>query len=133
MERVKNFINGRWIDSKSRETFRSINPANKGEVIGIVSKSDQDVVDQAIKAARGAYEPWRLTPAPRRGEILFRAAEILLRNKEFLGKLETREMVGSFLKVWAMSRKLLTWVITWPEKEEDFLGRPFHLNFTIRI
>jgi aldehyde dehydrogenase (NAD+) len=92
MERVKNFINGRWIDSKSRETFRSINLANKGEVIGIVSKSDRDVVDQAVKAARGAYEPWRLTPAPRRGEILFRAAEILLRNKEFLGKLETREM-----------------------------------------
>jgi len=33
-----------------------------------------------------------LTPAPRRGEILFRAAEILLKNKEALGRLETREM-----------------------------------------
>src|SRR5512139_1505856 len=92
MERVKNFIDGRWVDSKSRETFRSINPANKDEVIGIVSKSDREAVDQAVKAARGAYEGWRLTPAPRRGEVLFRAAEILLRNKESLGKLETREM-----------------------------------------
>ena len=92
MERIKNYINGKWVDSKSGETFRSINPADKDEVIGIVSKSDREDADQAVKAAREAYEGWRLTPAPRRGEILFRAAEILLKNKEALGRLETREM-----------------------------------------
>jgi len=92
MEQIKNYVNGRWVDSKSGETFRSINPANRDEVIGIVPKSDRGDVDQAVRAAREAYEDWRLTPAPRRGEILFRAAEILLRNKESLGKLETREM-----------------------------------------
>ena len=92
MERVKNYINGKWVDSKSGETFQSINPANKDEVVGVVSKSSKEDVDEAVKAARGAYDEWRLTPAPRRGEILFRAAEILLRNKESLGKLETREM-----------------------------------------
>ena len=92
MERVKNYINGKWVDSKSGETFDSINPANRDEVIGIVPKSGREDVDQAVKAARGAYEAWRFTPAPRRGEILFRAAEILLRDKEPLGKLETREM-----------------------------------------
>ena len=54
---------------KSGETFQSINPANKDEVIGIVSKSGREDVDQAVKAAREAYEGWRLTPAPRRGEI----------------------------------------------------------------
>jgi aldehyde dehydrogenase (NAD+) len=92
MEQIKNYIKGKWIDSKSGETFRSINPASKDETIGIVSKSGREDVDQAVKAAREAYEGWRLTPAPRRGEILFRAAELLLRNKETLGKLETREM-----------------------------------------
>jgi aldehyde dehydrogenase (NAD+) len=92
MERVKNYINGKWGDSSLGETFDSINPANRDEVIGIVAKSGREDVDQAVKAARGAYEDWRLTPAPRRGEILFRAAEILLRDKEPLGKLETREM-----------------------------------------
>jgi aldehyde dehydrogenase (NAD+) len=92
MERVRNYINGKWVDSRSIKTFRSINPANKDEVVGIVSKSGREDVDQAIKAAREVYEEWRLLPAPRRGEILFRAAEILLRNKESLGKLETREM-----------------------------------------
>jgi aldehyde dehydrogenase (NAD+) len=92
MERIKNYINGKWADSRSGETFRSINPANKDQVVGIVSRSSREDVDQAVRAARGAYEEWRLTPAPWRGEILFRASEILLRNKESLGKLETREM-----------------------------------------
>jgi aldehyde dehydrogenase (NAD+) len=92
VERTRNYIDGKWADSRSEETFRSINPANTGEVVGVVSRSGREDVDQAVRAARGAYEGWRLTPAPRRGEILFRAAEILLRNKESLGKLETREM-----------------------------------------
>jgi aldehyde dehydrogenase (NAD+) len=89
---VKNFVNGKWVDSKSGKSFRSINPANKDEVVGVVAKSGREDIDQAVKAAREAYELWRLTPAPRRGEILFKAAEILLRKKESLGKLETREM-----------------------------------------
>jgi aldehyde dehydrogenase (NAD+) len=92
MERIKNYVNGKWIDSKSGETFRSINPANKNEVVGVVSKSGREDVDQAVEAARAAYEGWRLTPAPRRGEILFRAAELLIKSKEVLGRLETREM-----------------------------------------
>ena len=92
MERTRNFIRGTWVDSKSGETFPSINPAYTDETIGIVSKSGREDVDDAVKAAREAYEEWRLTPAPRRGEILFRAAELFLRNKESLGRLETREM-----------------------------------------
>ena len=92
MGRIKNYINGKWTESKSKETFRSINPANKEEVIGIVSRSGREDVDEAVKAAREAYEGWRLTPAPRRGEILFRAAEILLKNKGALGSMVTREM-----------------------------------------
>jgi alpha-ketoglutaric semialdehyde dehydrogenase len=92
MERIRNYIDGKWVDSRSGETFRSINPANTSDVVGVVSRSGLEDVDQAVRAARGAYGGWKLTPAPRRGEVLFRAAEILLRNKESLGKLETREM-----------------------------------------
>jgi len=92
MERINNYINGQWLNSRSKETFQSINPANKDEVIGVVSRSGREDVDLAVEAARGAYEGWRLTPAPRRGEILFRAAEMLLKNKGTLGRLETREM-----------------------------------------
>jgi aldehyde dehydrogenase (NAD+) len=92
MEKIRNYINGKWVDAKSGKTFQSINPANKNEVIGLISKSGREDVDFAVMAAREAYEGWRLTPAPRRGEILFRAAEFLLKNKERLGRLETREM-----------------------------------------
>ncbi len=92
MEIVKNYIQGAWVNAKSGETFPSINPANTDETVGIVPKSGRQDVDDAVKAACEAYEGWRLTPAPRRGEILFRVAELLLRNKESLGRLETREM-----------------------------------------
>lgn len=92
MELIKNYIRGAWVNSRSGETFPSINPANTDETIGIVSKSGREDIDDAVKAAREAYEGWRLTPAPHRGEILFRVAELLLRNKESLARLETREM-----------------------------------------
>ena len=92
MERVKNYINGRWVDSKTGETFQSINPANRDKVVGMVAKSNREDIDEAVNAAREAYVRWRLFAAPRRGEILFRAAEILIRNKEALGRLETQEM-----------------------------------------
>src|SRR5512139_2176121 len=92
MEEIRNYIRGVWVPSKSGETFPSINPADIEETVGIVSKSGREDVDDAVKAAREAYEGWRLTPAPRRGEILFKAAELLLKNKEILGVLETREM-----------------------------------------
>jgi len=91
-KRIRNYIKGAWVDSRSGETFLSINPANTDETIGIVSKSGREDVDDAVKAAREAYQGWRLTPAPRRGEILFRVAELLFRNKESLARLETREM-----------------------------------------
>jgi alpha-ketoglutaric semialdehyde dehydrogenase len=92
MEQVKNYINGEWVDAKSGDTYRSFNPANIEEVIGEVTRSGREDIDAAVAAACEAYEPWRRTPAPRRGEILFRAAEALLKNKEGLGRLETREM-----------------------------------------
>jgi acyl-CoA reductase-like NAD-dependent aldehyde dehydrogenase len=96
-ETVGNFIAGKWQDSLSGETFRSINPADTSEVVGVVSKSDKEDVDRAVQAARKAYRGWRLTPAPKRGEIVLRAAEKLAGRKQELGELMTREM-GKVLK-----------------------------------
>ena len=89
---IKNFINGEWVDSFSGETFESINPADISEVIGVVSKAGKTDVDKALEAARSAYKAWRLMPPPKRGEILFRAAGILVQRKKELGELITREM-----------------------------------------
>ncbi|MGE5299960.1 MAG: aldehyde dehydrogenase family protein [Acidobacteriota bacterium] len=89
---VQNFIGGEWTDAAARETFESINPADTSEVVAVVSKSSRTDVDKAVNAARDAYRMWRLTPAPKRGEILYKAGEILTRHKRELGELLTREM-----------------------------------------
>jgi len=88
----KNFINGEWVESQSGRTFENLNPANRHELIGIFQKSNQEDVDAAVAAAKQAYKSWRLTPPPKRGEILFRAARLLSECKEQFAEQMTREM-----------------------------------------
>jgi aldehyde dehydrogenase (NAD+) len=88
----KNYINGEWMESRSGKAYENRNPANTDELIGMfVSSTDEDV-DVAVDAAKEAYKTWRLVPAPKRAEILFRAAELLLQRKEEFSKDMTREM-----------------------------------------
>jgi aldehyde dehydrogenase (NAD+) len=90
--RLKNFINGRWVAPASGSYGESINPAQASEVVARYPLSGEEDVAAAVTAARGAYDGWRLTPAPRRAEILFRAGELLARRKQELGRLVTQEM-----------------------------------------
>jgi aldehyde dehydrogenase (NAD+) len=88
----KNLIAGRWVEAQGGETFESINPARFEEVVAVAPRSRSTDVDTAVAAARKALPAWRHTPAPRRGEILFRAGELLLQQKQALARLMTREM-----------------------------------------
>lgn len=88
----KNFINGEWVDSKSGETFENRNPANWNEIVGIFPKSTKEDVDLAVKAAKKAFDEWRLVPAPVRGEIMKKAGDIMVERKEEISRLMTREM-----------------------------------------
>jgi alpha-ketoglutaric semialdehyde dehydrogenase len=88
----KNFINGQWVESRSGKTFENRNPANQRELVGIFPASSADDVDDAVIAASEAFKKWRLVPAPRRAEILYRTAESLVRRKEDLARDMTREM-----------------------------------------
>lgn len=90
--RISNFISGEWINAKGGGHFDSVNPANTCEALATVPRSGQEDVDLAVAAARKSFLLWNRMPAPRRGEILYRAAEMLLRQKEGLGELVTREM-----------------------------------------
>jgi aldehyde dehydrogenase (NAD+) len=72
-------------------TFESLNPST-GEVIESFPRSDAADVDRAVATARAAWEEWRLVPAPERGTILFRFAQLLERSKPELSDLMTREM-----------------------------------------
>ncbi len=90
--KYQNFINGKWVDAKSGETFENRNPANWNELIGTFPKSGKEDVDEAVKAARKAYEKWRLVPAPERGDIMKKAGDIMVSRKRELAELMTREM-----------------------------------------
>jgi acyl-CoA reductase-like NAD-dependent aldehyde dehydrogenase len=88
----KNYINGEWVESASNRAFEDRNPADSDELVGMFPSSTAEDVDAAVDAAVEAFKTWRLVPAPRRAEILYRAAETLVRRKEDLAQDMTREM-----------------------------------------
>jgi acyl-CoA reductase-like NAD-dependent aldehyde dehydrogenase len=88
---LRNYIDGEWLDAASGETFESTSPAN-GDTIGVFPRSGAADVDRAVAAAQAAYEEWRLVPAPRRGEVLFRFGALLADQKDDVAELMTREM-----------------------------------------
>jgi aldehyde dehydrogenase (NAD+) len=88
---VKSFIGGKWVAAATGETFPTYSPATE-EIIAEVTRSGKQEVDAAVQAAKAAYKDWRLTPAPRRGEILYRLARLLEERKEELSRLATMEM-----------------------------------------
>jgi len=90
-KRFQNYIDGDWVDASNGDTFESVSPAN-GETIGVFPKSGAEDVDRAVAAAKAAFEEWRLVPAPKRGEILFRFGQLLIEQKDDLTDLMTHEM-----------------------------------------
>lgn len=95
--KFKNYIGGKWVDAASGKTFADRNPADQDDVIGEFPASDASDVDRAVAAAKKAFDGWRRTPAPKRGEIIFKAGEILIERKEEISRAMTREM-GKVLK-----------------------------------
>src|SRR5947207_6376849 len=93
----RNFIDGEWVESASGETLENRNPADTRDVVGIFQKSAKADVDAAVDAAKRAFVKWRLAPAPRRAEIIYRAAEMPFERKEDYARDMTREM-GKVLK-----------------------------------
>jgi alpha-ketoglutaric semialdehyde dehydrogenase len=88
----KNFINGEWVESRSGKILEDRSPANTDELVGVFPASGPEDVNLAVEAAKSAYNNWRLMPAPKRAEILFHAAEILVARKEDYARDMTREM-----------------------------------------
>ncbi|CUS76810.1 aldehyde dehydrogenase (NAD+) [Candidatus Kryptonium thompsonii] len=91
-EVFKNYINGKWVDAKSGKTFENRNPANWDDLIGVFPKSGPEDVEEAVKAAKKAFESWRLVPPPKRADIVKKAADLLVQRKEEIAREMTREM-----------------------------------------
>jgi aldehyde dehydrogenase (NAD+) len=93
----KNYIDRNWHPSATGKNFENRNPANRNDLIGLFPASGAADVDNAVGAAKKAFASWRLVPAPKRGEMLYRVGELLKKHKEELARVETREM-GKILK-----------------------------------
>jgi len=91
-QKFQNYINGVWCDSSNGQTFENRNPANWDDVIGTFPLSTTDDVERAANSAAEAYRSWRLVPAPTRGDICRRAGDIMVRRKDEIAAIMTREM-----------------------------------------
>src|SRR4051794_30898325 len=84
-----NYINGAW--SANGKTFENRNPANTDEVVGLFAKGSAADMNPAVEAAAAAFPAWSSMPAPARGNILYKAADILEKKFDQLGAEMTRE------------------------------------------
>jgi aldehyde dehydrogenase (NAD+) len=91
-KKFQNFIDGKWVDAASGKTFENRNPARWDEVVGVFPKSGKEDVGEAVRAARAAFDGWRLTPAPKRGDIMRAVGDLMVARKEDLARQMTREM-----------------------------------------
>jgi aldehyde dehydrogenase (NAD+) len=86
-----NYIAGQWVECKSGKTFPNTNPANTTETVGHFQASGPEDVLAACEAAAKAQPAWATAPAPRRGEYLFKAAELLESRLAKISEEMTRE------------------------------------------
>ncbi len=86
-----NYIGGNWVSCRSKKRFPNINPARIDEVVGEFQASDPEDAADACDAGAKAQPSWAAMPAPRRGEFLFKAAELLESRLENVSREMTRE------------------------------------------
>jgi alpha-ketoglutaric semialdehyde dehydrogenase len=91
-ESFKNFINGKLVPPVSGEYFENLNPADNRDIVGLFPKSGQQDIESAVQAAKKAFPAWSTMPPPGRGELIYKAADLLLKNQEALARVIVREM-----------------------------------------
>src|SRR5690625_1986302 len=85
----KLFINGEFVEAATGKTFKTYNPAT-GEVLAHVSEAQLEDVDQAVQAAKEAFEngPWTTMDAAKRGELMTKLADLMEANKQELAEID---------------------------------------------
>ena len=90
MRSLKNFINGEWRDSKGGRV-KDVNPADVDDVVAEAPLSTAAEAAEACEAAARAFEKWRSTPAPARGQILYKVQRRMEERRQELAEALTRE------------------------------------------
>jgi len=99
VEKVKNFINGKWVEAETDRYEEVPNPAT-GEIIATVPISSQKDVDQAVAIAKETFKTWSTTPVPRRSRILFKYQQLLVENWDELARIITIENGKSYAEAY---------------------------------
>ncbi|QGH36112.1 aldehyde dehydrogenase family protein [Gracilibacillus salitolerans] len=86
-----NYINGQWVNSVSDKTYTIYNAANHKQALAHFPKSTPEDVEQAVLAAKDAFETWSVLPGPERGAILYKVADLLEENIEELAFIVSAE------------------------------------------
>ncbi|MDW0116120.1 aldehyde dehydrogenase family protein [Sporosarcina thermotolerans] len=96
VQTVLNYIDGQWVEASTGQTAESLNPANVDDVVGRYQLSSSEDLDQAVEAAWKAQKEWRKLPGSARGDILFKAADIMEKRIDEIARTMTREMGKTF-------------------------------------
>ena len=89
---IGNYVGGEWRGARSGETYEKRNPMRPDEVVAEIPSCDESDVDAAVAAAEDAFPGWAGTPAPQRGNLLMKAANVVEERVEQIASEMTREM-----------------------------------------
>ncbi|TRY67693.1 hypothetical protein TCAL_02765 [Tigriopus californicus] len=122
VKHTKIFINNEWHNSTSGKTFQTINPANE-EIIAEIQEGDKADVEKAVQAAQHAFRlgaPWRQMDASDRGRCLYKLADLMERDQQYLASLETldngKPYSASFNADLALAIKCYRYYAGWADK-----------------
>ncbi len=90
MYTYRNYFGGKWRESESGKTIRNVNPADSGDLLGLMPLSTRAEAIAAVEAAKAAASNWRQTPAPTRGVYLMKAVSALRERPDELARVATR-------------------------------------------
>ncbi len=91
MSTFANLIAGQWLPSTTGRTFENRNPADVDDLVGTFPESSSQDVAAAVDAAAAAQPGWAATPAPKRGDVFYRAANLLEARADAIAREMTRE------------------------------------------
>jgi len=87
---TKLLINNEWVDSVSKKTFPTLNPAT-GEVIANIAEADKADVDIAVKVARRAFQSWRNVAPGQRCKLLWKLADEIEKHGDELAAIDSHD------------------------------------------
>jgi malonate-semialdehyde dehydrogenase (acetylating)/methylmalonate-semialdehyde dehydrogenase len=91
VQRLRNYVGGKWMDSRSTEFLPVMNPS-VGEQIAEVPLSAAQDVDEAVRSAHQAFPAWSSTPIKERTQVFYRYKTLLEKNAQSLAELVQREI-----------------------------------------